>query len=84
MLVLVSIILGFAMFGVLRGLDLVWLHLMPLFGCGMRLWMPGRSMRTISLLAMPTMLIYFMLFHILFASFSSIACLLVFRLCLCM
>ena len=32
-LVLASLILGFAMFGVLRGLDLVWLHLMPMRPC---------------------------------------------------
>ena len=37
-----------------------------------------------SLLAMPTMLIYFMPLHMLFASFPSIACPLVSCLCLCM
>ena len=38
----------------------------------------------VSLLAMPIMLIRFMPFHMLFASFPSIACLLVSCLCLCM
>ena len=37
-----------------------------------------------SLLAMPIMLIHFMPFHMLFASFPSIACLLVSCSCLCM
>ena len=33
MLVLASLVLGFAMFGALRGIDLVWLHSMPVRPC---------------------------------------------------
>ena len=33
MLVLASLVLGFAMFGALHGLDLVWLHPMPMRPC---------------------------------------------------
>ena len=32
-LVLASLVLGYAMFGALHGLDLVWLHLMPMRPC---------------------------------------------------
>ena len=33
MLVLAFLVLGFAMFGALRGIDLVWLHSMPVRPC---------------------------------------------------
>ena len=52
---------------------LSWLFALRLFACFFA-----------SLLAMPIMLIHFMPFHMLFASFPSIACLLVSCLCLCM
>ena len=39
MLVLASLVLGFAMFGALRGLDLVWLHPMLMKPClGVTIW----------------------------------------------
>ena len=39
MLVLASLVLGFAMFGAFRGLDLVWLHLMLIRPCsGVTIW----------------------------------------------
>ena len=39
MFALASLVLGFAMFGALRGLDLVWLHLTPMRPClGVTTW----------------------------------------------
>ena len=39
MLVLASLVLGFAMLDTLRGLDLVWLHLTPMRPClGVTTW----------------------------------------------
>ena len=46
MLVLTSLVLGFAMFGTFRGLDLVWLHLTPMRPClNITIWEASRDAR---------------------------------------
>ena len=46
MLVLTSLVLGFAMFGIFRGLDLVWLHLTPIRPClNITIWEASRDAR---------------------------------------